>query len=139
MLNIYRYSFVFLSSFFVHESESVMRIHITYDWTVIVLSLEAIKQISETEQTAQKHLADAQAAARDIITSAQKIAAEVYDTALKQAALQAAQALADARQRGEDFAAKQLSEYRRSCEELQAQAKARMDSAVAIVMERVVG
>lgn len=113
--------------------------HITYERTVMVLSLEAIKQISETEQTAQKLLVDAQASARDIITSAQKTAVEVYDTALKQAALQAAQALADARKRGEASAAKQLSEYCRSCEELKAQANARMDSAVAIVMERVVG
>lgn len=106
---------------------------------MIKLSLEAINQISETEQTAQKSIADAQSSAREIISNAQKKATEAYDSALKQAAANAAQALAEAKQRGENLAAKQLIEYRRSCEVLQAQAQSRMDSAAAIVIERVVG
>lgn len=106
---------------------------------MIGLSLEAIKQIAEIEQSAQQCITDAQATARDIISNAQRTAAVEYDTALKQAASKAAQALADAKQRGEDLAAQQLSEYRRNCKALHEQAQNRMDSAVAIVMERVVG
>lgn len=103
------------------------------------MSLEAIKQISETEQSAQRCVTDAQAKARDIISHAQRAAAQEYDSAIKQAAAQAAEALADAKHRGEDRAGQQLLEYRRQCEALQAQAQSRMDKAVAIVMERVVG
>ena len=110
-----------------------------HDWTVIRLSLEAIKQISETELSAQRCITDAQAKARDIISHAQQTAAQEYDSAIKQAAAQAAEALAGARHRGEDMAGQQLSEYRRRCEALQTQAQSRMDKAVAIVMERVVG
>lgn len=106
---------------------------------MIRLSLEAIKQISETEQSAQQCITEAQAKARDIISNAQRTAAQEYDMALKQAAAQAAEALAGAKQRGDDMAGQQLSEYRRQCEALQAQAQNRMDKAVAIVMERVVG
>lgn len=103
------------------------------------LSLEAIKQISETEQAAQQRIADAQAQARDIISAAQKTAAQEYDLALKQATTGAARALARAKGRTEDMAAQQLAEYRSRCEALQLQAQSRMDRAVAIVMERVVG
>ena len=106
---------------------------------MISLSLEAIKQISETEQFAQQCITDAQTQARDIISNAQRTAAQEYDSTLKQAAAQAAQALADAKQNGDDMAAQQLAEYRRRCEVLQIQAQGRMDKAVAIVMERVVG
>lgn len=105
---------------------------------MISLSLEAIKQISETEQSAQQYIIDAQTKARDIISNAQRTAAQEYDLKLKQAAAQAAQALADAKQHADDMAAQQLAEYRRRCEALQIQAQSRMDKAVAIVMERVV-
>lgn len=103
------------------------------------MSLEAIKQISETEKSAQQRVTDAQAKVRDIISNAQRTASEEFDEALKQAAAKAAQALADAKQRGEDLAAQQLLEYRRNCKALHEQAENRMDKAVAIVMERVVG
>ncbi len=103
------------------------------------LSLEAIKQISETEQSAQQCITDAQTQARDIISNAQRTAAQEFDLTLKQATAQAAQALADAKLRADDKAAHQLAEYRRRCEALQTQAQSRMDQAVAIVMERVVG
>ena len=103
------------------------------------MSLEAIKQISETEESAQKCITDAQTKARDIISNAQRTAAQEYDSTLKQAAAQAAEALAGAKHRGDDMAGRQLSEYRRQCEALQLQAQNRMDKAVAIVMERVVG
>ena len=106
---------------------------------MISLSLEAIKQISETEQSAQQCITDAQTQARDIISNAQRTAAREYDLTLKQAAAQAAQALADAKQRTDDMTEQQLAEYRRRCEALQIQAQSRMDKAVAIVMERVGG
>jgi V/A-type H+-transporting ATPase subunit G/H len=106
---------------------------------VIRLSLEAIKQISETEQSAQKCITDAQTKARDIISNAQRNAAQEYDSTLKQAAAQAAEALVSAKHRGDDMAGRQLSEYHRQCKALQMQAQNRMDKAVAIVMERVVG
>ena len=103
------------------------------------MSLEAIKQISETEQSAQQCITDAQIKARDIISNAQRTAVQEYDSAIKQAAAQAAEALASAKRCADDITGQQLSEYRRQCEALQVQAQSRMDKAVAIVMERVVG
>ncbi|MFV0496994.1 MAG: hypothetical protein ACK5L0_02325 [Candidatus Fimivivens sp.] len=103
------------------------------------MSLEAIKQISETEKSAQQCITEAQIKARDIIAGAQHTAALEYDTTLKQAAAQAVEALADAKHRGDDMSAQRLSEYRQQCETLQAQAQKRLDKAVTIVMERVVG
>lgn len=103
------------------------------------MSLEAIKQISETEQAAQRRITDAQSRARDIISDAQRTAAQAYDLTLEQAAAQAAEALAAVKRCNDEMAAQQLAEYCRRCEALQTQARHRMDQAVSIVMERVVG
>ncbi len=103
------------------------------------MSLEAIKQISETEQSAQRRINDAQSRARDIISNAQRTAAQAYNLTLEQAAAQAAEALAHVKRSNDDMTAQQLADYSRRREALQTQARHRMDQAVSIVIERVVG
>lgn len=103
------------------------------------MSLKAIDKITQAEHDAQKCIEDAHTNAREIVSQAQRTAALDYDAAIKQSAEKTAALLEQAKHRGEDIAAKQLTVFQNECNELHQKALSRMDSAVAAVMERVVG
>ena len=100
--------------------------------------MDAIRQISQTEQNAQQLVLDAQTKARSIIADAQRAADAQYEVVIKTAAAQANEAIAKAREAAAAAGAKQQLLAREDCTVLRQNSQKNMDRAVAIVVEKVV-
>lgn len=102
------------------------------------MSLEAIHQITESEQAAQARIAGAEAEARRLAAEAQQSGKERLEAARAAAEAEAAGLLARAEEQGAAREKELLEENRRQREALEAQAGERLDRAAELIVRRVV-
>lgn len=102
------------------------------------MSLEAIKQVTETEEKAKNDLAEAQAGAKRILADATREGEAKLAAALAAAEGEAKAEMERAEARGAEHAKKVEAETQSACTALKAQAEGRLSKAVDFIVERVV-
>lgn len=102
------------------------------------MSLDAIRQVGETEQMAAQLVRDAQTKAHALLIQAQRDGDGRCESAQKAAAQAAQEAAQKAHAHADDYVRKQNDLARIDCEILRTAALQRMDRAVSTVVEKVV-
>lgn len=102
------------------------------------MSLEAIHQITESEQAAQACRAEAEAEAKRLAAEAQQSGRERLEAARAAAEAEAAGLLTQAEAQGAAREEELLAENQRERDALAAQAKERLDLAAELIVRRVV-
>lgn len=103
------------------------------------MSLEAIKQVTESEEKARAALAQAQADAKRMVADARREGEARVAAALEQAEVQVKAGMEQAEARAVEHAAQVGAESRKTCDALKAKAEQRLSQAADLIMERVVG
>ena len=99
------------------------------------MSMDVIKQVTDSEAQAKERLALAQAEARALVEQAQREGEAALESARKDAQEQVKAMLAQAREAGEEKTRQTLAEYETDCGALKERAQVRLDKAA----ERIVG
>lgn len=102
------------------------------------MSLDAIKQVNEAEETAKQHKADAKALAKKLVADAERDGRELVESTRNKTAAEVKQFMTEAEQKAAVSAEEVLAETKRACETLHTQAKGRLDQAASLIVERVV-
>ena len=103
------------------------------------MSLEAIKQVTDSEQLADQKKAAAVAEAARTIAQAQKQGDGLLEEAQQKAQAVAAQKLKDAEGRAEVEARQVEAKTQEECSALKAEAKGKLEDAAALIIRKVVG
>lgn len=102
------------------------------------LSLDAIKQVTETEREAQEKKEAAAAQARQVVSDAQRSGKELLQAAQAEAEAQAKVLMAQAEERAAARRRELLEENERECDALRQKARTRLDEAAQRIVRRVV-
>lgn len=102
------------------------------------MSLEAIKQVTETEQQGQQRKAEAAAAAKKAVADAERAGQAALEEARTQAEAQVSAFMKEAEERASKHTQQVLAETGKSCDALRKAAEGRMKQAAALIVGRVV-
>lgn len=102
------------------------------------MAMEAIRQVTQTEQEGQRLRDEATAAARQTVAQTEREGKTALETARKEAQVRAKAMLEQAEKQAEQNAERVMDEARQDCDELIRAARARLDKAAALIVERVV-
>ena len=102
------------------------------------MSLIAIKTIVDAEADAEKRRLEALVEAKRIVAAAEITGKEEVQKAVTQAEAKVKLICGEAEEQEKKVAAKSLEVARKTCQALENEAEAKMDRAVAVIMERVV-
>ena len=102
------------------------------------MSIEAINVVVAAENAAEKLRGNALVEARGIVADAEAAGKDKVQKAVKSAESQVQAFYREAEKQGKEIAAKTASKVKDECLSLEKKAEAKMDKAVAIIMERVV-
>ncbi len=102
------------------------------------MSLEAIKQVAETEQTFQRQREEALAAAKKLLTDAERDGKALLEQARAQAETESRSFLTDAEGKAAIQAAEVMKEAEQHCAEIRKTAEERLEQAVSLIVGRVV-
>ena len=102
------------------------------------MAMEAIKQVTQTEQDAQKRREEAAAEGKLQVAQAQKQARALLEESRQQAELQVKQMMQDAEEKAAQLTQEILACAETECEVLKEQARKRLDQAAARIVEKVV-
>ncbi len=103
-----------------------------------IMSLEAMKKITEAEQDTQSRRAGAAAEAKKLVSDAEKAGRALVEQARAQAEAQAKEAMAQAESRAARRTEEILAEKRSDCDALRSAARERLPAAVELIVGRVV-
>lgn len=103
------------------------------------MSLEAIKQITDIEQSYQQQKKDALAAAQKLVIDAERAGKANLEKAKTQAESQTRLQLKEAEEKAVIHAEKLMKEAELRCESIRNTAMQRLERAVAAIIERIVG
>ena len=102
------------------------------------MSLEGIKQVTETEDLTQRQKNEAQARAKQTVAEARGAGEELLAKARAEAEAQVKGYMAEAEERASHHTEQVLEETKQSCGALRQAAEGRMAEAVALIVRRVV-
>jgi vacuolar-type H+-ATPase subunit H len=102
------------------------------------MSLEAVKQVTAAEEQARLSKLAAQQDARKLIADAEKAGRSALEQAKAEANETVASMLAQAEQRAGVRTSEIIHQAEGSCDQLRAQAQARLEQAASLIVERVV-
>lgn len=102
------------------------------------MSLEAIKQITQAEQSWTEHKAEALQAARKTVADAEKAGQALLESRRSEAQAQVKAMMADAEAKARIQAQQVQAETARRCEALKASARQQLDAAAELIVRRVV-
>jgi vacuolar-type H+-ATPase subunit H len=102
------------------------------------MSFEAIKQVTDTEQTLRERKVEAQAEAKRITAEAERAGRELLEQAKTSAEAQAKKLLAEAEARADGSNRKVLADNAAACEALKQGARTRLDRAADLIVGWVV-
>jgi len=102
------------------------------------MSLDAIKQVTDSEAQAREIRAQAQTQAQELLAEARKTAQAAQLQARKTAQAQVRELLVQAEARAGKAREETLSNFDAECGQLQAKAEKKMDEAAALIVRRVV-
>ena len=102
------------------------------------MSLEAIKQITQAEQSWTEHKAEALQAARKTVADAEKAGQALLESRRSEAQAQVKAMMADAEAKARIQAQQVQAETARRCEALKASARQQLDTAAELIVRRVV-
>ncbi|MHB1392668.1 MAG: hypothetical protein ACYCYE_06245 [Clostridia bacterium] len=102
------------------------------------MTTEIIKEIKETERTAEENLKAAHQEAKDLLLHAEEEAARVIKAAEDQELLKSKQQLEAAEKEAYQEADSKREQNNGKCQELKRKAAEKMEDAVNLVMERIV-
>lgn len=102
------------------------------------MSLEAIKKITDTEQTYKQMKQEAQAAAQKLVCDAERDGKNRLEKARLQAESEARTLLGEAEAEAASRAAAMMKEAEAQCDRLRAEAEKRLDKVVDLIVERIV-
>ena len=102
------------------------------------MSMDAIKQVTDTEAEAKERRAKPQAEAQTMVAGAEKAGREALAQARKEAQAGARELLSQAESQAEVKTREALAEYEKDCQALKARAAEKLDEAAALIVRRVV-
>ena len=102
------------------------------------MSLEGIKQVTETEEMTQQRKAEAMAQAKKTVSDARQAGEEALAAARAEAEAQVKVFMKEAEKKASKHSEKVIEETRRSCDALRQSAEGRMADAAALIVRRVV-
>ncbi len=102
------------------------------------MAMEAIKQVTQTEQDAQKRRDAAVSEGRLQVAQAQKQARTMLDESRQQAEFQVKQMMQEAENQAAQLTQEILAAAGTECEKMKEQARQRLDQAAARIVEKVV-
>lgn len=102
------------------------------------MSLDAIKQITDTELTYKQKKQEAQAAAQKLVSDAERDGKARLEKARLQAESEARALLADAEAEAAVRAEAMMQEAKAQCERLRSEAEKRLDKVADLIVERIV-
>ena len=102
------------------------------------MAMEAIRQVTQTEQEGQRLRDEAAAAARQTLAQAEREGKAALEAARKDAREKSKELLTDAEKQAAKSTERAMDEARQDCDELIRAARARLDKAAALIVERVV-
>ncbi len=102
------------------------------------MSLDALKQVTESEERAKAAKAAAQAKAKVLVETAQREGEALLDSAVRQAQDQVRELLAQAEAHGQETTKTVLARYENDCAELKAKAGEKLPQAAQLVGGKVV-
>ena len=102
------------------------------------MSLDAMKQVTQTEQSAQSRRAEAAAAAKRTVAEAERAGKARLEEAHAQAEAQVRELMAQAEQKAAAHTDQVLAETQKACGALRAKAEGHLAEAAALIVRRVV-
>jgi len=102
------------------------------------MSLEAIKQVAQTEAETKQRKAEAVAAAKKLVADAERAGKEALHAACAQAETNAKELLVQAEERAAVRAAEIATQSKQDCADLCSAAENKLDEAAALIVRRVV-
>ena len=102
------------------------------------MSLEAIKQVAQTEVESKQRKVDAAAAAKKLVADAEQAGQEALRGARSQAEAKAKELMAQAEQRSAERAAEIAAQAGQECSALRSAAEGKLEEAAALIVRRVV-
>ena len=102
------------------------------------MSMEAIKQVAQSEEKAREIRSAAQAQAQTLVDQATKDGQAALAQARQGAQAKAREFLAQVENQGEEISRTVLSSFETDCEALKAKAEERLDKAAELIVGRVV-
>ena len=102
------------------------------------MSLEAIKQITQAEQSWTEHKAEALQAAKKTVADAEKAGQALLESRRSEAQAQVKAMMADTEAKARIQAQQVQAETARRCEALKASARQQLDAAAELIVRRVV-
>ena len=102
------------------------------------MAMEAIRQVTQTEQEGQRLRDEAAAVARQTVAQAEREGKQTLENARKAAQTKGKEMLDRSEKQAAQTTAQTLDEARQDCDELLRSARARLDKAAALIVERVV-
>ena len=102
------------------------------------MSLEAMKQVTETEQAARAWKAEAQAQAKRLVADAERDGKARLAQARAEAEAQARELMRQAEERAAAHSDEVMAQARRACGELRSRAESRLEQAADTIVRRVV-
>ena len=102
------------------------------------MAMEAIKQVTQTEQEVQRLRDEAASAARQTAAEAERAGRQLLEDSRRQAEAQSRQLLARAEEQAGEYTRGVLAQAEEDCGRLRQQARQRLDRAAELIMERVV-
>ncbi len=109
-----------------------------YDWKVDIMSLEAIKKITDIEQSYMNKKQEAQTAAHKLVSNAEQDGKNQLERARLQAEAEARVLLDEAEAEAEVRARAMIKESEAQCEKLRSEAEQRLKMVADIIVERIV-
>lgn len=102
------------------------------------MSLEALKQVTESEERAKAAKAAAQAKAKVLVETAQREGETQLDAAVRRAQDQVKELLTQAEVHGQETTKTVLARYEKDCEVLKAKAGEKLPQAAQLIVGKVV-
>lgn len=102
------------------------------------MSLEGIKQVTQTEESSQLRRAEAQAQAKKTVADARQAGEQAVAAARTSAEAQVREYMKAAEEKASKHAEKVVAETKQACDALQKAARGRKKDAAALIVRRVV-
>lgn len=102
------------------------------------MSLEAIKQVTETEQLGRQRKTEAAATAKKTVADAEKAGLAALEEARSRAEAQVNAFMKEAEERASKHTKQVIAGAEKACDALRKSAEGRMDQAAALIVRRVV-
>lgn len=102
------------------------------------MSLEAIKQVAQTEAETKQRKADAAAAAKKLIADAERAGQETLRSARAEAEAKTKELMAQAEERAAIRTAEIAAQSKQECAALRSAAEGKLEEAAALIVRRVV-